>query len=100
MRRTGEAVEGVVVKQEVNPFDKYNLGRDDLAVKLGISGPRTSALIVELGLVDDPECFRELKIKSQVWKRYSPKALQRLREAMDGGLDITAVWKKHRARFT
>lgn len=96
----GEAVEGVVVKQEVNPFDKFNLGRDDLAAKLSISGPRTSALILELGICDDPECHREIKIQSQTWKRYSQKALTRLRQAVDGGLDVEAVWRKHRARFT
>lgn len=48
----GEAVEGVVVMQEVNLFDKFNLGRDDLAAKLGISGPRTSALMLELKVLD------------------------------------------------
>lgn len=96
----GEPVEGLVVKQEVNPFDKYNLGREDLATKLGISGPKTSALILELKICDDSECFRELKIKSQAWKRYSPKALEQLRSAIASGIDVQAVWRKHRARFT
>lgn len=86
----GELVEGVVVKQEVNPFDKYNLGRDDLATKLGLSGPRTSALIIELEICDDAECYRELKIKSQVWKRYSPKALNRIRQA----LAVASTWTR------
>lgn len=96
----GEVVEGVVVKQEVNPFDKYSLGRNDLAEKLGISGPKTTALIVELELLGDPECFRELKVKSQVWKRYSSKALERLRDAIKRGLSVEDVWKKHRGRST
>jgi hypothetical protein len=96
----GEVAEGVIIKQEVNPFDKFNLGRDDLAEKLGISGPKTSALMLELGLIADTECFREIKVKSQVWKRYSPKALDRLREAIRSGVDIAAVWFKHRKQFT
>lgn len=96
----GEALEGVVLKQEVNPFDKYNLGRDDLALKLGISAPKTSALIIELEICDDPECFREIKVKSQVWKRYSPRALDRLRQALNDGIDVDVVWKRHRSRFT
>jgi hypothetical protein len=96
----GEVAEGVVIKQEVNVFDKFNLSRDDLAAKLNVTGPRTLALIFELGLKDDPECFRSIRIKSQEYKRYSPKALERLREAMARGVDLDAIWKKHRQRFT
>lgn len=96
----GEAVEGVILKQEVNPFDKYNLGRTELAAKLGISPPKTSALIMEFKICDDSECFRELKVKSQVWKRYSPKALERLRAAIDAGANVEAIWKKFRSRVT
>jgi len=93
-------VEGVVLKQEVNPFDKYNLGRDELATKLGISKPRTSALIIDLQICDDPECYREIKIKSQVWRRYSPKALERIRSAIASGVDVDEVWRRHRSKFT
>jgi hypothetical protein len=96
----GEPVEGVVLKQEVNPFDKYNLGRGELASNLRLSGPRTSALIIDLKICDDPECYREIKVKSQVWKRYSPKALDRIRNALAGGVNVDDVWRRHRSRFT
>ncbi len=98
--QAGEAVEGIVVKQEVNLFDKFNLGRDDLALKLSLTGPRTSALIIDLEICDDPECYREIKIKSQVWKRYSPKALDRIRDAIASGVNVDEVWRRHRWRFT
>lgn len=93
----GELVEGVVLKQEVNPFDKYSLGRADLAARLRISGPKVSALVAELKICDDPESFRELKVKSQIWKRYSPKALARIQQALTEGIDIGEIWRKQQA---
>lgn len=95
----GEPVVGTLVKQEVNIWDKFNLGRDDLAEKLGLSGPRTSALILELGLQDDPECFKVLRRKSVTFKGYSRKALDKLRESVEGGIDVEEVWVRHRHRF-
>jgi hypothetical protein len=97
--KDGEPVTGTLIKQEVNIWDKYNLGRDDLAKKLGISGPRTSALITELGIQEDPECFNILTRKSSQFKGYSKTALDRLRAAIEGGIDVEAVWQKHRHRF-
>jgi len=97
--KEGEPVVGTVIKQEINIWDKYNLGRDDLAKRLGISGPRTSALIIELGIQDDPECFKILRRKSSKFKGYSKTALDRLRGAIEEGIDVEAVWQKHRHRF-
>jgi hypothetical protein len=97
--KEGEPVGGTVIKQEINIWDKYNLGRDDLAKKLGISGPKTSALIIELGIQDDPECFKILRRKSSTFKGYSKVALDKLRSAIEGGIDVEKVWQKHRHRF-
>ena len=94
-----EPVSGFLVKQEVNIWDKYNLGRDDLANKLGLSGPRTSAVIMELGIQEDTECFKILRRKKTELKGYSKKALDRMRQALAEGLDVEEVWHKHRHRF-
>ena len=94
-----EPVSGFLVKQEVNIWDKYNLGRDDLAKKLGLSGPRTSAVILELGIQDDAECFKILRRKKTELKAYSKKALDRMRQALADGLDVEQVWSKQRHRF-
>ncbi len=95
----GEEVSGTLIKQEINIWDKYNLGRDDLARKLGISGPKTSALILDLGIQDDPNCFKVLRRKSATFKGYSKLALDRLKSAIDGGIDVDATWAKHRLNF-
>lgn len=88
-----EPPSGVIIQKEVNIFDKFNLGLYQLAEKLGISGPRTTALIREHKLDEDSECFRQLRVGSQCYKRYSMKALELLRGKI---ATVEAVWQKHR----
>ena len=94
-----EPAVGTLIKQEVNIWDKYNMGRDDLAKKLELTGPKTSALVLELQLQDDDKCFKVLRRKSTTFKGYSKQALDRLRQALKDGVDVEAVWQKHRHRF-
>ncbi len=96
--KPGEEVVGTLLKQEVNVWDKFNMTRNDLAEKLELSGPRTHALIYELGIQDDPECYRELRRKRQTFKGYSLKALDRLRQAK-ASLDLDEVWQRQKHRF-
>lgn len=97
--KDGEPVIGTLIKQEVNIWDKYNLGRDDLAKKLGISGPKTSALILELKIQEDQDCYKVLRRKSSTFKGYSKAALDRLQSAINDGVDIEGVWEKQRHNF-
>ena len=97
--KDGEPVTGTLIKQEVNIWDKYNLGRDDLGKKLGISGPKTSALILELKIQDDQDCYKVLRRKSSTFKGYSKAALDKLQSAINGGVDINGVWEKQRHNF-
>ena len=97
--RDGEPVEGTIMKQEIDIWQKYNLGRDDIAKKIGLTGPRTSAVIKEFGIQDDGDCFKVLRRKSSEFKGYSKKALDLIRKALDDGLDVDEVWKKHRHHF-
>lgn len=97
--KPGEPVEGTLLKQEIDPWTVFTMSRDDLAKKIELSGPRTHALIFELDLQSDSECYRELRKKSQVFKGYSKKALDRLRAAKDD-VDIEAVWLKQRGKLT
>jgi hypothetical protein len=97
--KLGDNLEGTVLKQEIDPWTVFNLGRDELAKKLALSGPRTHALIFELQLQDDKDCYRELRRKSQVFKGYSQKALKRLRDALKT-TDMDDVWARHKWKLT
>lgn len=87
-----EQPEGFIIHKEVNIFDKFNLGLDQLATKLGVSRWRTIAMIREYKLESDDECFREVKIGSQGYKRYSMKALELLRGKID---TVESCWATH-----
>jgi hypothetical protein len=59
--KLGEEVSGTVIKQHIDPWDVYTMSRDDLALKIGLTRPRTHALIYELKLQEDSECYKELR---------------------------------------
>jgi len=95
----GDEVAGALLKQEINIWDKYNLGLVDLAKKTGVTRSRTLALVYELELQDDPECFKSLTRGASKFKGYSRKALARLTDALADGLDVEAVWIRQRHRI-
>ncbi|MBF9264392.1 hypothetical protein [Paracidovorax cattleyae] len=97
--KPGDIVEGALLKQEIDPWTVFNLGRDELAAKLGLSPPRTHALIFELNLQNEADCYRELRRKSQTFRGYSQKALNRLREALKTA-DMDDVWARHKSKLT
>lgn len=94
----GEEVFGTLIKKEVNLWDVFTLSRDDLADKIGLTGPRTHALIYELELQKDPNCYRELKKKKLILKGYSKKALDLLLEARES-VDMDKVWQRHKHKL-
>lgn len=81
----------VVAVRRVNELDHWNMGRDQLATHLGLSGPRTTALIRFLRLQEDEDCFKEITIGRTVFPRYSQKALDRCREALKS-VNMDGVW--------
>jgi hypothetical protein len=80
--------------REVNLLDRYSMNLSALAGNLGLTSPRTLALIRYLGLQTDDDCYMEFRMaKSSVYKRYSPEALRRLRAALDK-VDMDKVWQQ------
>lgn len=75
----GASVVGV---KRVDELGYYNLGRDDVAEKVGLSGPKTSAAIAYLNLQTDPDCFKQLTIGKSKFNRYSQKVIQKIKEAL------------------
>lgn len=96
--RPGEEVVGTLVKQEINIWDKFNLSSSQLGEKLGCSGMRALALVYELGLQSDPECFHVLRRGKTVMKGYSKVALERLRAAVTAG-QLETAWERHRTHL-
>lgn len=88
----------VVAVHKVDSLGFYNLGRDQVAQHLGLSGPKTTALVRHTRLKDDAECFRRITIGRASFDRYSQKAIDRLREAMNHA-KMEDVWAEYQARL-
>ena len=93
--KPGEAedTQALIIQKEINIFDKFNMWLYQMAEHLSLSGPRVLEMIREHAVEKDPEMFRQLRIGSQTYKRYSKKALDLLRERKD---TVEACWAKQR----
>lgn len=73
---------GVVALKRVNELDFYNMGAEQLAQNVGVTRPRVLAIIEYLKLRENPDFYKEFRISSQLYKRYSQKAAEKIREAL------------------
>jgi len=103
--REGDSdLEQATLVREVNLLDRYSMNVTQLAHNVGLTIPRTLALILFLGIQEDNVCYKEFIISrsqtgSGVLKRYSPRAQQRLLEALST-VDMNAVWIQYRSRLS
>jgi len=87
----------VVALKRVNELDYYNLGRDQLAKKVGLTGPKTTAVIYYLNLKEDPECFKRITIGKVHYDRYSCKAIGVIKQAIKE-TSIDEIWNNYKNR--
>lgn len=84
----------IVAVKRVSETNYYSLGCRDLVKKLNLTQHKTLAIIKYLQLQDSPEYYKEIKIGSSIFKRYSEKALNRLKEEIPK-IDIKKVWSEY-----
>lgn len=80
--------------REVDLQRKYHLTKRDLVEVLGLTVPRSTALRRLLGIDDDDDCVHVFQFDSLIQYRYSDNALRAMKDALDDGLDMDAVWKE------
>ncbi len=82
----------VVGMKRVNELDFYNLGRDSLAKHVGLTGPKATAVIRYLNLQQEPDCSMEIVIDKSRFRRYSQRAIERIRETL-AETPIEEIWR-------
>lgn len=87
----------VVAVKRVNELSFYNLGAKQLAGKVSLTMPKAVAVVDYLDLRDDQTCYKEFKIGSQIHKRYSSKAIERVQEALKEE-NADQIWQKQRMK--
>ena len=95
--KEGEGNGAVLAVRRVNELDFYNLGATDLAKKVGLTPPKSRAVVDHLGLRADADCFKEIKIGRVTHARYSPKAMQKMKDAL-ASQSIEDIWSGYRAK--
>ena len=95
--KEGESTGAVVAVRRVNELDFYSLGAAELAKKVGLTTPKSRAVVDHLGLREDPDCFKEIKIGRVTHPRYSPKAITKVRAALEAE-SVDEIWAASRAK--
>lgn len=87
----------VVAVKRVNELDYYSLGAKQLAEKLDMTVPKVVAIVDYLGLRDDQEVYKEFRIGSQTHKRYSHKAIEMIKQALETK-SADEIWHTQKAK--
>jgi hypothetical protein len=87
----------VIAIKRVDELAFYNLSSTQLAVHIGITAPKTGALIRFAKIESDTDAFKLVAIGKSRFKRYSQKALDTLKKVL-ASADMDAVWRDHRPK--
>lgn len=91
----GTPASSVVAVKRINELDFYSLGAKQLAEKLETSMPRALSAVQHCRVRDMADCYKEFKLGSQLHKRYSPKALEVIRDALKTE-SLESIWQRQR----
>lgn len=83
----------VVAIKRVNELDFYNLSLTPLAEKIGLTGPKTTALVQYLKLKNDAKYYKQISIGKSKFNRYSQEAIIKIKEELPK-LDMNKVWQE------
>lgn len=85
----------VVAVRRVDELGFYSLNLTEISKKIGLHIPITLAIVKEFKMQQDSEYFKEFTIGSIHSKRYSQKALERIKEELPK-LNIKEVWSRNK----
>ena len=95
--KEGEGAGAVLAVRRVNELDFYSLGAANLAEKVGLTQPKSRAVVDHLGLREDEYFFKLIKIGSVTHPRYSHHAIKKIKDTLDAE-PIDEIWAADRAR--
>ncbi|GAH36661.1 unnamed protein product, partial [marine sediment metagenome] len=86
-----------VAIKRVDDLSFYSLGHDQLAKKVGLTGPKTTAVIRYLKLEEDQDCVKKFTVGKSKFRRFSQKAINKIKTTLDN-VTIEEIWKSHGIR--
>ncbi len=97
LMKKGSGEGAVIVLRRVNELSYYSLGLYGIHKKVGLTAPKTLAVILYLKLQEDPEYFKVIRVGAQHYKRYSAKVIDRIKKTLPE-LDMDEVWERCRPK--
>jgi len=85
----------VVAIKRVNELDFYNLSHTQLAENVGLTSPKTTALVRYLKLKENNKYFKQIIIGKSKFNRYSQEAIHKIKEELPK-IDIDEIWQKYK----
>ena len=92
----GDDPQGAAAVREVNLQNKFRFGATELAAKLRLTGPKSNALRSCLRIDEDPSCCHTFEFGKTRLPRFSDNAFNKMKAAIDEGIDMADVWHKFR----
>lgn len=92
--QAGEDVEAGAIRQ-VDLQKKYHCSKAELSARLGLDTGRCKALRWRLGIDSDDDCRHDFTFGKQTYRQYSDNALNRMRQALAGDVDMEAVYREY-----
>lgn len=92
----GDDPAGAAAVREVDLNKKFHMRASDLAKKLNLKEPRSLALRRHLEIDADPACCHVFEYGKLKIPCFSDNARNKMKEAVEGGVNMDEVWQKHR----
>ena len=92
----GDDHAGAAAVREVDLRKKFHMRASDLAKTLNLKEPRSLALRRYLRIDGDSGCCLVFEFGKTRIPCFSDNARKKMKDAIDGGLDMEEIWKKHR----
>ncbi|MBI4267948.1 MAG: hypothetical protein HY662_04100 [Chloroflexi bacterium] len=87
----------VVAVKRVDELGFYNCSLTQVAEKVGLTGPKTLAMIRYLGIEEKDDYFKRIRIGKSEFKRYSQKTTELIKETLPR-VSLNGIWETHRPR--
>ena len=97
--KESDEVGGVLTVRRVNELSFYSLSPTQLAKKVGLTPPKSRAVADYLGLREDADYFKEIRIGRMRYARYSSKAIKEISRTLETE-SIDDIWADYRAKQT
>lgn len=95
---SGDDLEEAAAVREVDIRKKFHMRAANLAKALKLTEPKSKALRWHLGIDDDKDCLHIFEFGKTTFPCFSDNARNRMRQAIDEGIDLEAVWQSYRLR--